>query len=346
MSVGPDEQVTGPGLEDLLPGVRDQVEAMVGAPSTDAPPPAGISDELRSMIEIIHGIGLTEPGLSLLHRRALLALDTHTDLDVTVTPLDAGGVPAEWIVPAGASTDRAVVHLHGGAYTGGGVGSHRGFLAWFAQGAGCPVLSVNYRLAPEDPYPAALDDALAAFRWLTGSGALDASSVVVSGDSAGGGLAPALLVALRDVGHALPAGAVLLSPWVDLGLTGDSHGTENGRDPMCATEVLAESVEAYVPDGMAPDDPWVSPLYADLHGLPPMLVHVGEVEVLRDDAVRLAAAVHDAGGEAELLVAPGMIHVWHLFAGLVPESDRDLATVAAWVRDHQRPGPSFDPIPG
>lgn len=332
---------------DGLQGVDEQdmaaLEAMAEAPSKVAPPPAGISDELRSMIEIVHGIGLTEPGLSLLHRRGLLALDTHAPLDVTVDRVDADGVGAEWVVAAGADAHRAIVHLHGGAYTGGGLGSHRGFLSWLSRAARCPVLSVDYRLAPEHPYPAGLHDARTAYRWLTAEGAMDPSSIALTGDSAGGGLAAALLAGLRDEGQPLPACAALVSPWTDLALTGASHREMDGRDPLCSTDVLAQSAAAYVPDGMAHDDPRVSPLYADLAGLPPLLVHVGEIEVLRDDSVRFVEAARAAGVDAELLVAPGMIHIWHAFAGLVPESDRDLATLGRWVRAHQRPGPSFDP---
>lgn len=317
------------------PKELEALESMAGSPANAAPPPAGISPEMRSMIEIAHGIGLTEPGLSVLHRRALLSMETHPELSVRVDHIDAGGVGAEWIVAEGAAEDRAIMHLHGGAYTGGGLGTHRGFLAWFSRAAGCAVLSVDYRLAPEHPYPAAFDDAVVAYDWLVDARGLPAASVVVSGDSAGGGLAATVLVALRDRGGAQPAGGVLISPWTDLALTGASHGSENGRDPLCSTDVLAQSAEAYLPDGVDAADPRVSPLYAELAGLPPLIVHVGEVEVLRDDSVALAERAEVAGVEVELLVAPGMIHVWHVFAGLAPESDRDLATVARWVRSRQ-----------
>ena len=332
-----------PDLSDLDGQELQTLQVMAEAPSKTAPPPAEISPELRSMIEIVHGIGVTEPALSILHRRALMTMDTHAEMDVSVKSVDAGGVPGEWIVADGVATDRSILHLHGGAYTGGGLGSHRGFLSWMSKYAGCAVLSVDYRLAPEDPFPAGLDDAEAAYRWLTAPGAMATSSVVVSGDSAGGGLAAALILRLRDTGQPQPAGMVLISPWTDLALTGESAITENGRDPMCATEVLAQSAEAYVSDGVALDDPRVSPLYAELGGLPPTLIHVGEVEVLRDDSVRFAERALAAGTEVELLVAPGMVHVWHTFAGVVPEADRDLTAVGQWVRRHQRAGTPFVP---
>lgn len=318
------------------PEALDILVAMAESSAKDAPPPAHISPEMRSMIEIAHGIGLTEPSMSVLHRRALLSMETHAALEVEVDPVDADGVPAEWIVAAGANERRVIIHFHGGAYTGGGLGTHRGFLSWFSKAARCAVLNVGYRLAPEHPYPAGFDDAMTAYDWLVGVRGMDPAKVVISGDSAGGGLAAAVLLALRDRGGPLPAGGALISPWTDLALTGASHHTENGRDPLCSTEVLAQSAQAYVPAGIDLDDPRVSPLYAELAGLPPLIVHVGDVEVLRDDAVDFAERARGAGVEVDLLVAPGMVHVWHVFAGLAPESDRDLATVSRWVRSRQQ----------
>ena len=342
-------EAAGPGralevLDALDDRALETLRAMARASAASAPPPAGISQQLRSMIELIHGVGVTEPALSLLHRRALLALDGRSPLAVTVERVDAGGVDAEWLVAAGATNDRAIMHLHGGAYTGGGLWSHRGYLSWLSRAAGCPVLSVDYRLAPAHPAPAALHDATTAYRWLAAPSRMDPSSIVISGDSAGGGLALGLVVALRDGAGPKPAGLAVVSPWTDLALTGASHRSEHGRDPLVSTEVLARSAAAYVPSGMALDDPSVSPLYAELAGLAPMLIHVGEVEVLRDDAVRLADRAAAAGVDVELLVAPGMIHVWHALAGVVPESDRDLAAVGRWVRSRQTPGSSFGPV--
>ena len=305
------------------------------------PPPAEagaapVSDEMRAIVEVLRDLGINDADLSLAERRALLDVDAPPPEGAEVETVDAGGVPAEWIVADGAATDRAVLHLHGGGYTAGGLGSHRGFAAALSAATSSAVLLVDYRLAPEAPCPAALDDAAAACRWLTGPArGIDPSALVVSGDSAGGGLAAALLVRRRDEGEALPAGAVLLSPWTDLALTGASHGTEDGRDPMCSTAMLAQSAEAYLGASMAATDPVASPLYADLSGLPPLMVEVGEVEVLRDDAVALAARAREAGTSVDLHVGPGMIHVWHLFAGAAPEATRDLARVAAWVVAHQ-----------
>jgi acetyl esterase/lipase len=303
-----------------------------------APEPTPISDELAAIVEMVRASGLNDPTLTLAERQALLDLDVAVPDGTDVEVVDDDGVRGEWIAAPGATAEGAVLHLHGGAYTGGGPGSHRAFAAALSAATGRPVFLVDYRLAPDHPFPAALDDALAAFHWLIGPGRrVSPDAVVVVGDSAGGGLAVSLLVALRDTGAPRPTGAVLLSPWTDLAFTGDSHRTEAGRDPMCSQVALAQSVDAYVPADVARTDPRVSPLYADLAGLPPLLVHVGEVEVLRDDAVRLVERATAAGTEAELLVAPGMVHCWHVFAGLAPEADRDLAAVARWTRARLEP---------
>jgi acetyl esterase/lipase len=251
-----------------------------------------------------------------------------------VERVDADGVPCEWVtdVDAGPRTEGVVIHLHGGAYTLGGLATHRRFAGSLSELAGVPVLSVDYRVAPEAPFPAALDDAIAAVAWAIEDQDIDPSSIVISGDSAGGGLALATLVARAAAGRPPLAGAVLLSPWTDLTFSGDSITSEDGRDPMCSRSSLTPSAEAYLGGVVTADDPRVSPLFADLAGLPPLLIHVGEVETLRDDAVRLAARAEAAGTDADLWVAPGMIHVWHLFAGITPESDQALRTVAAWVR--------------
>lgn len=297
---------------------------------------AGISPELAAVIDMVRASGLTDETKPLDERAKILDIDLPAPEGTDVEVLDKAvtGFAGEWIVAPGAATDRAVVHFHGGAYTSGGPGSHRPFAAALSKGAGCAVLLVDYRLAPAHPFPAALDDAQAALDWLTADTGrnLRADQVVVSGDSAGGGLAAALLVARRDAGAAQPAGAVLLSPWTDLALTGASFDTQDGLDPMCSRESLGHSAAAYVPAGIARTDPRVSPLYADLAGLAPLLIHVGEIEVLRDDAVEFADRARAAGTEVELYIGPGMIHVWHLFADIAPESTRDLALVTDWIR--------------
>jgi acetyl esterase/lipase len=295
---------------------------------SDAP----VSPELDAVIAVIRDAGMTSADRPILERRDVMeaSIPPFEHPDVTVEPVDAAGVPAEWVRHRSATDGAAVVHLHGGGYTSGSVHTHRAFGAALSAAAGVPVLMVDYRLAPEHPFPAALDDAAAALSWVIGSG-LAPASVVLSGDSAGGGLAASVLVRRRDEGADPLAGAVLLSPWTDLAMTGDSYDSEDGRDPMVSRASLRPSAEAYLA-GVEPRDPGPSPMFADLSDLPPLLVHVGEVEVLRDDAVVLAERAALAGTEVESWVAPGMIHVWHLFAGIVPESDHALGVVAEWIR--------------
>ena len=192
------------------------------------------------------------------------------------------------------------------------------------------VLNVDYRLAPEHPHPAGVDDAVTVYRWLLASG-LAPGRIVIAGDSAGGGLAAATLVALRDRGEPAPAGGALISPWADLTMTADSYRTRAELDPMVSHEGLVPSAEAYLA-GTDPKDPTVSAVFADLTGLPPLVIHVGDHEVLLDDSVLLAERARAAGVEVELWVAPEMIHVWHAFAGLVPEGQEALERLAAWIR--------------
>jgi monoterpene epsilon-lactone hydrolase len=295
-----------------------------------------VSEQLDAIVQMIRDAGMTSGDRTLVERRDLMdaAIPAFHDPDVTVEPLDAAGVPCEWVTHRSATVDpaepRAVVHLHGGGYTSGSLHTHRAFAANLSAAVGAPVLTVGYRLAPEDPFPAALDDADAAVRWVI-DGGVPATSVVLSGDSAGGGLAAAVVVRRRDDGADLLAGAVLLSPWTDLAMTGASYDSEDGRDPMVSRASLAPSAEAYLA-GRDATDPGPSPLYADLSGLPPLLIHVGEVETLRDDSVGLAERAAAAGVTVDSWVAPGMVHVWHLFAGFAPESDEALGIVADWIR--------------
>lgn len=249
--------------------------------------------------------------------------------EVPVDEVDAGGVPAAWV---GDGDGPVVVYLHGGGYCIGSVDTHRSMLTHLAAAIDGRVLAVDYRLAPEHPHPAALEDALAALGYAVSAGT-DPGRLVVAGDSAGGGLTVATLVAWRDSGQPLPAAAVCLSPWVDLTQSGASIESRALLDPLVRAADLDRWAAAY--RGPLPaDDPAISPLYSSLHGLPPLLVHVGTAEVLFDDARRLATAVEEAGGDVTLTVADDMIHVWHFFAGVVPEADEAIGQVARFVRHH------------
>jgi epsilon-lactone hydrolase len=248
----------------------------------------------------------------------------------TVEVVDVDGVPAEWVRPeVNVAPDACVLYLHGGGYAIGSCNTHRALASHLAARIGISVLVIDYRLAPEHPYPAAVDDAITAYEWLLGAG-LEHDRIVVAGDSAGGGLTLATLLALRDRGKRMPAVGVAISPWTDLTLSGDSMESMDARDPMVKRAGLQRMADWYA--GSAnPTDPLVSPLFGDLTGLPPLLIHVGEVETLRDDAVRFAERAKAAGVDVTLEVWPEMIHVWHAFGVAVPESEAGVARIAEFV---------------
>jgi monoterpene epsilon-lactone hydrolase len=248
----------------------------------------------------------------------------------TVETLDVDGVPSEWVRPAAlAAGDACILYLHGGGYVIGSCNTHRPLASHLAARTGLPVLLVDYRLGPEHVFPAAVDDALTAYQWLLAHG-FAADRIVIAGDSAGGGLTLATLLALRDRGLPLPAVGVPISPWTDLTLSGDSMTSMADRDPMVTRGGLQRMADWYVGDGDR-SAPLVSPLFGDPAGLPPLLIHVGEVETLRDDAVRFAAVAADAGVDVTLEVWPEMIHVWHAFGAAVPESDAAVTRVAEFI---------------
>ncbi|HTH59477.1 MAG TPA: alpha/beta hydrolase [Paraburkholderia sp.] len=225
---------------------------------------------------------------------------------------------------------RTILYLHGGGYYFCSPRTHRAITFGLAPRADANVFSLDYRLAPENPFPAALDDALAAWRALLAAG-LRASDAVIAGDSAGGGLALATLVALRDAGEPLPAGAVLFSPWTDLATTGASIVENDGRDPMFRGAVFGRVATMYLRDTPA-THPLVSPVYAPLRGLPPLFLRVGSTEVLLDDTRRLAARARDAGVETDCAVWPDMPHIWPIYAPFMPEARRVLDEAGQFVR--------------
>lgn len=249
-----------------------------------------------------------------------------------VEPVSANGVPAEWLRPPGVAEDAALLYLHGGGYAVGSVVSHRGMASKIGAAAGLPVLLLGYRLAPEDPYPAAVEDAVTAFDWLLDQG-LSADRLAVAGDSAGGGLTLATLLARRDAGVALPGAVACLSPWTDLTMTSASIDANAATDPMLDRPRLQVYADWYLAGG-DPRDPLASPRFADLSGLPPVLLHAAEQEVLLDDARLVAEAIAAAGGEVEYRTWPGVFHVWHAVAGLAPEADEAVAAVGAFLRLH------------
>ena len=251
---------------------------------------------------------------------------------VTYEDITVDGVPAQWVNPDGADLRRVLLYFHGGGFCFCSMHSHRKLVGHLAKAAGCRALNVDYRLAPEHPHPAALTDALTAYRWLLEHGT-EARGVIVAGDSAGGGIALALLVNARDMGLQLPAAGVLCSPWVDLAMTGDSVTTRADvdvrQDPVstkwCAKLFLA---------GQSPRDPYASPLYADLTGLPPLYVQAGDWDILVDDATRLADRARCAGVDVRLDVFPEMLHAHQIWAGNMPEADAAVARIGDYARQH------------
>jgi acetyl esterase/lipase len=252
--------------------------------------------------------------------------------DVTCAAVDAGGVPAEWIQAPNAVAPRVILYLHGGGYVLGSIATHRGLAGRLSRAAAARVLLLGYRLAPEHPFPAAVDDATAAYRWLLSQG-VSPARLVIAGDSAGGGLTIATLVALRDAGVSLPAAAVCQSPWVDLEGIGESMMTKAAADPLVNKDMLLQLAAWYLHDAN-PRAPLAAPLYADLRNLPPLLIQVGTAETLLDDATRLAARATAAGVDVTLEPWEDMIHVWQLFAPMLPEGQQAIERLGAFIQQH------------
>jgi monoterpene epsilon-lactone hydrolase len=250
--------------------------------------------------------------------------------DVKVERVTAPAAPAEWLRPPSAEPGRVVLYLHGGGYVIGSPRSHRHLAAAIAGSAGASALLLDYRLAPEHPFPAAVDDATAAYRWLRDQGVAP-ERIVIAGDSASGGLAVAALLALRDAGAPRPAAGVCISPWVDLTCGGGSYATKAAADPIVRRAGVEQMARAYL-GATPPRTPLASPLFADLRGLPPLLIHVGSDEVLLDDATQLAARAKEAGVDATLEVYDRMVHVWHWFLPMLDEAQTAVDAIGRFVR--------------
>jgi epsilon-lactone hydrolase len=256
-----------------------------------------------------------------------------------VESVSLGGRAAEWLIPGGVQTDAAVLYLHGGGYCIGSLDTHRALGGRIAIAAGCQVATLDYRLAPEHPFPAAVDDAAAAYLELLAQGRRP-ERLAIAGDSAGGGLTMAVLLALRKAGAPQPAAAVCLSPWVDLTQSSPAYAHLADLDPMVSKSGLDVMAHAYL-GGTEPRTELASPLFADhLGGLPPVRIEVGAHEVLLDDATQLAERLQADGVSVTLTVWPELIHVFQAFPGsLVPEADRSIAAVGSFLADHLgRPG--------
>ncbi|MFZ9697893.1 MAG: alpha/beta hydrolase [Ilumatobacteraceae bacterium] len=248
---------------------------------------------------------------------------------IDVQDANANGVSGLWITPRGATTDRVVLYLHGGGYVVQSARTHVKLAAHIAVQSNCRVLSIDYRLAPEHPHPAAVTDALAAYRHLLDAG-FAPERIAISGDSAGGGLTVATLVAARDAALPQPCAGIPLSPWVDLEGVGESMDSNAGNDFMVGRGALATMAELFIGNG-SKRDPLAAPLYAELHDIAPLYIQVGGHETLLDDSTRLAARAARAGVEVRLDVFPEMQHVFQAFVGQMPEATEAICRIGAYL---------------
>jgi acetyl esterase/lipase len=254
------------------------------------------------------------------------------DEDIVCERVGAGGVPAEWIYAPEAADDRVLMYLHGGGYIVGSMRTHRDPLSRLSRASGARVLGLDYRLAPENPFPAAVEDSVSAYRWLLSQG-VEPNKIVIGGDSAGGGLTVATLVALRYYSVPLPAAGISHSGWTDLANSGQSMVTKAEEDPLVDKEMLENMATAYMGDRDR-TAPLASPYYADLRGLPPLLVQVGSAEVLLDDSIAFAESAKAAGVDVTLEVWDDMPHIWQVFAPFLPEAQQAIENCGEFIRKH------------
>ncbi|MGM0652172.1 MAG: alpha/beta hydrolase [Bacillota bacterium] len=249
--------------------------------------------------------------------------------DINIVQVNINGLYAEWLMTADASKNKVILYFHGGGYISGTCSAHKAITAKFVKGTGIGALLFEYRLAPENPYPAALEDALKVYKWLLEQD-IDPNQIVFVGDSAGGGLCLAALLALRDQGIGLPAAAVVYSPVTDLKCTGETYKT---KARVCLSpEGMSEAIAQHYAGDLDPALPYISPLYGDLQELPPLLIYAGEDETLCDDAVRFADKAKKAGTEVSLKVGEGMFHCYPAMAPLFPEATEALADICAFIK--------------
>lgn len=251
--------------------------------------------------------------------------------NVEATPVSADGVDGEWIRPRDSPSDKVILYAHGGGYVSGSCADHRAVVAKFVRACGVPALLFEYRLAPEFPFPAAVEDTLTAYRWLLDRGT-PPEGIVFMGESAGGGLALAALIAVRDEGLPLPAAAVAVSPWTDLTCSGETYTT---RARLCLSpEGTWTAFSGHYVGDADPRLPWISPLYGDLTGLPPLYLVAGDHEILRDDAIAFARKAEQMGVDVRLRIGEGLFHCFPVMAPLFPEASRAMEEIGRFVRAH------------
>lgn len=252
---------------------------------------------------------------------------------VSYAEVDAGGVPAMWCIPEGCAEDRVILFTHGGGCVVGSMHTHRKLAGHLAKAVSCRALVLDYRLAPDHPFPAQIEDCVTAYRWLLEQG-IEPGHIVTMGDSAGGNLAITGPLKLRELGIAPPAAIVTLSPYLDMELSGAAMEENEATEALVSRPLMEQMVESYLCGQASPTDPYANPLHADLTGLPPTYIAAGDHEMLRDDGTRFAALAEQAGVTVTLEVEPEMQHVFQLMAGRAPEADAAVARIGAWVRPH------------
>jgi len=297
-----------PEMREVISELRQRQQARAG----QAPPPLDQARAAFAPADRVHPL----PG------------------DVRVTEVTAAGVPACWLSAPGVAPGRVLLFVHGGGYSLGSLRSHGELAARLGRAAGMRVLFPEYRLAPEHPFPAAAEDVRSVWRWLRDVQGLPAESIALCGDSAGGALILGLLTTLRDAGEDLPAAAALMSPHVDLTASGASIAERAADDPIFTPEMIRGIAATYLA-GADPRSPLASPLFADLKGLPPLLVLAGTAELLLSDSQRLAAAAADAGADVTLQVGEGLPHAYPIMLG-TPEAAAATEQIAAFLRAHVR----------
>ena len=252
--------------------------------------------------------------------------------NIKVEKINMEGIQAEWLIPFSSSTrsEKVILYLHGGGYVTGSIEDHRMMCGLLANATGTKVLIPEYRLAPEHPFPAALDDALKVYQWLLDQG-YSSTNMIIAGDSAGGGLSVATVLALKEKSGSLPAAVVCLSPWADLALTGQSHTTKAKAEAILNKDVLHEWALCYTDESNL-TNPLVSPIHGDFHGFPPLLIQVGSEEILLDDSTLLVEKAKSAGVHVTLKIWDGMWHVWQALGDLIPENKKTFEEIGQFVQ--------------
>lgn len=295
--------------------------------------PSTQSDALRAHFQSMTDRMAADPEMGVDTLRSMLeevSARAREPEDVTYAEVDEDGVRGIWCKPAGADPKRVVLYLHGGGFVCNTAASHRKMAAHLAQAAGAYGFVLEYRLAPEHPFPAQLEDAVAAYRWLLGRG-IDAGRIATAGDSAGGNLAISLVVKLRELGEPLPGAIVGFSPWVDMEVTGKTVETNAETDALVSRGVAESMAAMFLGEKGSPTDPLANPLHADLTGLPPLHVTAGGAETLLDDCQRVGDRAREHGVEVEMTVSPGQQHVYPFMAGRAAEADEAIAAAGAWI---------------